>query len=127
MTYSDEEIRDKYMAALKMNTIPKNKPLGNGYITDENQSVKWNRERVEESHRLYKEERDRLKEAQNKALQGAKNLYIESIIEYMNIGGRPISRGGAAKLLEKIIEYSDNDMFQFDSYISDFYDIRNLD
>lgn len=126
--YSDKELRDMYKEAFAMSTISKIKHLPDGYITDENKSVKWNREQVELSKTVYKEDVERLKNLKLMAIQKAKQAYVDNIIEFMQIGNcKPLSREGAEKLLEKVIEYSDNDPYQFDSYISDFYDIRNLE
>lgn len=71
MAKEREELIDMLEAVYSMSTTPEIKPLKDGYITDENMSVKWNREKVEESKRLYKEKLELLRNSKSAEMKKA--------------------------------------------------------
>ena len=84
MSKSIEEIVSLFEEAEKMPLSPKKKPLKEGYITDEDKSVRWNREQVEQSQQTYREETLRLRQERNQMLDKAKQeiiLYIKDSLE----------------------------------------------
>lgn len=62
-----EDIQDTFYKMNQMSCKPSLKKVPNDYITDENRSVKWNREQVEKNHKEYHNEVARLNTAKNKA------------------------------------------------------------
>ena len=56
-----EEIKQKMAFFQAMSCEPEMRRLPDGFITDEEESVKWNREQVEKNHQEYDEEAKRLK------------------------------------------------------------------
>ena len=84
MSKSIEEIVSLFEEAEKIPLSPKEKPLKEGYITDEDKSVRWNREQVEQSQQAYREETLRLRQERNQMLDKAKQeiiLYIKDSLE----------------------------------------------
>lgn len=67
--------------AYEMSTIPKDKPLPVGSITDPDKSVRWNQKIVEESREKYLAEQKRLRMCKEKAIQEAKELYVYPYIK----------------------------------------------
>lgn len=65
------EVREKLENVEQMSCKPDFRKLPVGFITDENQSVKWNREQVELNNKNYLEEVKRLNTKKNKACVAA--------------------------------------------------------
>lgn len=61
-----EEICNEFEAMEKMNCKPGFKKLPKDYITDEDMSVKWNREQVEKNNEKHEQEVKRLNTMKNK-------------------------------------------------------------
>ena len=62
-----EDIQDDFYRMEQMSCKPSFKKIPKDYITDENRSVKWNREQVEKNHKEYHNEVAKLNTAKNKA------------------------------------------------------------
>lgn len=80
------------------------KPLGlqkykAGHIFDENMSVKWNRDKLEEENKKFQDEVGRLNTAKNKALLAVHELVYQKIQDDV---GHNLSRTAA----EKIFNYA---------------------
>ena len=72
-----------------------------GHIFDENMSVKWNREKVEEENKKYQDEVARLNTAKIKSFSDANELIYQKI---QNDVGHGLSRESAKKIFEYVYE-----------------------
>lgn len=124
---SIESLIEQYKSAMSAPTLSKLKRLPLNYITDEEKSVRWNKEQVEKANKAYKEDIERIINKQSEALRLAREAYVDYIVDYFSTGNRPISRKGAERLFSYVEQYSDKDAYQFDAYIDDFYEIYNLE
>ena len=61
-----EEIQDDFYRMNQMSCKPSLKKVPNGYISNEDRSVKWNREQVEKNHKEYQAEVTKLNTEKNK-------------------------------------------------------------
>ena len=75
------DLLDKYDKYLEIRQLrPIKKTLPEGYVVDENQSVKWNREYVEQHNKEAKQERYNLMAKANKAYKN----YTDSILDLIS-------------------------------------------
>jgi len=84
-TKSWENIQLDFELMQKMPTKPSFRKLPKDYITDEDRSVKWNREQVEINHQKYQEEVARLNREKNKVRDTInKDIYkkIQEMVGY---------------------------------------------
>lgn len=73
-----EEVERKYKNACEMSCKPDFKRMHKDYITDDEKSVKWNREQVEENHKQYDEAVKELNTKKNKCCNEAlKDIYAK--------------------------------------------------
>ena len=90
-----EEIEAGYRRMISISLKPNFTKLPNGWITDENQSVKWNREQVELNNRNYQKAIAELNTKKNKA----RDKIMEDIyIKIQDEVGYGISRTSAIKI-----------------------------
>ena len=83
-----------------------------GHIFDENMSVKWNRDKLEEENKKFQNEVSRLNTAKNKALLAVHELVYQKIQDDV---GHNLSRTAA----EKIFNYAYDDKHAYG-----FYEVR---
>lgn len=72
-----------------------------GHIFDENMSVKWNRDKLEEENKKYQDEVARLNTAKNKGLLAVHELVYQKIQDDV---GHGLSRDSAKKIFEYVYE-----------------------
>lgn len=72
-----EELKKDYENAMSMSCKPRFKKVSANHIFDENETVKWNREKVIEYNKSYDERKKELIEKRNNSL----NSVIEEIID----------------------------------------------
>ena len=77
-----EEVFNKYKAAINHSTIPELKKYKEGYIFDEDKSVKWNKEEVVRRNEDYKDEAIRLRKENALLQKEADDAAIEYLLEY---------------------------------------------
>lgn len=80
-----------------------------GHIFDEDMSVKWNRDKLEEENKKFKDEVSRLNTAKNKALLAVHELVYQKIQDDV---GHNLSRSAA----EKIFNYAYDDKHTYGFY-----------
>lgn len=107
------EIQNKFDRVEQMSC----KPVGlqkykTGHIFDENMSVKWNRDKLEEENKKYQDEVARLNTAKNKSLLSAEELVYQKIQEEV---GHGLSRSSAKKIYDYAYE---------DKHAYGFYEVR---
>lgn len=90
-----EEIEDDFRRMNSMSCKPNFTKLPKGWITDENQSVKWNREQVELNNKNYQKAVKELNTKKNKARD---NLYEDIYKKIQYEVGYDISRESAIKI-----------------------------
>lgn len=74
--YTWDKAIENYEKACRMSCKPDFQRLPKDYITDEDKSVKWNREQVEENHKQYDEAVKELNTKKNKCCNEAEeNIY----------------------------------------------------
>jgi len=64
--------------------VPNTPALNPGYVKDESQSAKWNREYVEKFNAQVKEEKDAYRTLYRSIIRSFEQDLVESIIDYMN-------------------------------------------
>ena len=77
-----EEVFNKYKAVMSHSTIPELKKYKEGYIFDENMSVKWNREQVQLRNEEYKDEAIRLRKEHVSLENEADDAAVEYLLGY---------------------------------------------
>lgn len=97
-TKSWEEIQNDLDAMAKMPCRPDFKKLPKDFITDEDRSVKWNREQVELNNKKYQDEVSRLNTAKNKARDAANKEIYKKIQDEV---GHGISEKAAMKIWDR--------------------------
>ena len=90
-----EEIEDDFRRMNSMSCNPNFKKLPNGWITDENQSVKWNRDQVELNNQNYQKAVAELNTKKNKARD---SVYEEIYEKIQDEVGHNLSRNSAIKI-----------------------------
>lgn len=70
---------------------PAFKKFPQGYVIDEEKSVRWNREQVEKNHNDYDEEYIRLRQEKNKLFKNFETKCYEYLIQKANIGEKQAS------------------------------------
>lgn len=94
------EIKEEFDRVNRMSC----KPVGlqkykEGHIFDENMSVKWNRDKLEEENKKYQDEVARLNTAKNKGYLAANELVYQKIQE-------EVGHGLSATAAKKIFSYA---------------------
>lgn len=90
-----EEIEDDFIRMNSMSCKPNFSKLPNRWITDENQSVKWNREQVELNNQNYQKAVAELNTKKNKARD---SVYEEIYEKIQDEVGHNLSRNSAIKI-----------------------------
>lgn len=90
-----EEIEDDFNRMNAMSCKPNFTKLPKGWITDENQSVKWNREQVELNNQNYQKAVKELNAKKNKARDA---VYEDIYKKIQDEVGHDISRQSAIKI-----------------------------
>lgn len=115
-----EEIKQKMAFFQAMSCEPEMRRLPGGFITDEEESVKWNREQVEKNHQEYDEEAKRL---EWRKAEAKKELY-SSIYDFIQAEAGPkLNRAGARKIWE--IAYASR-LYGFSSIQKTLFDLIGL-
>lgn len=90
-----EEIEQVLEEVESMSCKPRFPKLPKGWITDENQSVKWNRDQVELNNRNYRKVAEELNAKKNKA----RDIVLDDIYERIQYDvGHNMSRKAAIKI-----------------------------
>lgn len=97
------ELQDEWDRMEQMSCKPSFRKLPSGYITDEEKSVKWNKEQVEQNHLKYENEVKRLNTLKNKTRDEIYNRTFEIIQKEI---GRGISLEQAKKIWSFVDDYS---------------------
>lgn len=96
-----EEIEGDFVRMEAMSCKPNFSKLPKGWITDENQSVKWNRDQVELNNRSYQQAVKELNARKNKA----RDSVLENIYKKIqDVVGFDISKGSAIKIWQYAYE-----------------------
>lgn len=90
-----EEVEDDFRCMNSMSCKPNLTKLPKGWITDENQSVKWNREQVELNNQNYQKAVAELNTKKNEALDA---IYEEIYKKIQDEVGYGISKKSAIKI-----------------------------
>lgn len=98
-----EDIQKDLDAMQKMPCKPNFKKLPKDFITDEDKSVKWNREQVDLNNKKYQDEVSRLITAKNKARDTAKKEIYKKIQDEVEHG---ISEKAAMKIWDRVYSNS---------------------
>lgn len=95
------DVAHMFAAAYGMPKNPNRTRLPDNWITDEDMSVKWNRDQVTLDHKKWDEEAKRLREKRNKKIQEAK----EATLDYIQFNvGHNICRETAEDIYNKAYE-----------------------
>jgi hypothetical protein len=88
-----------------------------GYVFDEDKSVKWNREQVSKNNQKYQDEVKRLNQAKTKAREETYAVFYKDIADALNraIGGKEKVTTEQAKVVWKYLE----------GHLTDSYDIED--
>lgn len=116
-----EEIEKAFDEMNRMSRKPNFAKLPNGWITDENQSVKWNREQVELNNQNYQKAVAELNTKKNKA----RNEIMEDIyIKIQDEVGYGISKNSAIKIWSYAYEEGHSSGWvNIKSYLDDIIDL----
>ena len=93
-----EDIQKELDAVTKMPCRPDFKKLPKDYITDEDKSVRWNRDQVELNNKKYQDEVARLNTEKNKARDAAHKEIYKKIQDKV---GHGISENAAKKIWDR--------------------------
>lgn len=116
-----EEIEDDFRRMNSMSCKPNFLKLPNGWITDENQSVKWNREQVELNNQNYQKAVAELNTKRNKA-RGA--VYEDIFKKIQDEVGHNLSRNSAIKIWSRAYDEGHGCGFQnIKSYLEELIDL----
>lgn len=97
------EIQDEWDRMEQMSCKPSFKKVPNDYVFNENRSVKWNKEQVEQNHLQYENEVKRLNTAKNKTRDEIYNKIYKLIQKEI---GEGISLEQAQKIWSFVDDYS---------------------
>lgn len=106
------------------------KPVGmslveEGYVFDEDKSVKWNREQVSKNNQKYQDEVKRLNQAKMKAREETYAVFYKDIADALNraIGGKEKVTTEQAKVVWKYLEGHLIDSYDIEGPL---YDLINM-
>ena len=77
-----EEVLNKYKAVISHSTIPGFKKYKEGYIFDEDKSVRWNKNEVILRNKEYEDEANRLQKEHRLLVKEADDAAIQYLLEY---------------------------------------------
>ena len=116
-----EQIKDEFEAMNQMSCVPRFKKLKSDYITDENKSVKWNREQIELNHAKYNQV---VKELNTKKNKERDRIYKDIILKIRQEVGFNLDEKSASMIWE--YAYSQGHSDGFSSILSWLNEIINL-
>lgn len=105
------EVVNNYLEAQCLPDRSEKRLLPEHFIFDEEQSVKWNKEQVEQHNKLKREENRQLREARVKAFEEAFQLAAECLAQEYNI-----SKAVGLKVFT-FVRYEKEDMYQIDDIL----------
>ena len=116
-----EQIKDEFESMNQMSCVPKFKKLKSDYITDENKSVKWNREQVELNNAKYNQI---VKELNTKKNKERDRIYKDIILKIRQEVGFNLDEKSASMIWE--YAYSHGHFDGFSSILSWLNEIIDL-
>lgn len=105
------EVVDKYLEAQCLPDKSEKRLLPEHFIFDEEQSVKWNKEQVEQHNKIKREEDRQLREAKVKIFEEAFQLAAEYLAQEYNI-----SKAVGLKVFT-FVRYEKEGMYQIDDIL----------
>ena len=112
------ELTDKATEYLEFSCKPSFSKYREGYVIDEDKSVKWNREEVEKHNIRYQEEVKRLNNEKNKLYTELVSTIKEYIIEETNV-----KKTRAEKIYNYLYEEHSGNILEMLDYIDDLLDL----
>lgn len=109
-----EDLREDYAKVLNMPNLPPVRKLPDNYIFDENESVKWNRDRVINFNKSYDEEVKRLRDRKFEARKSVVGLIADKISSELKI---------STSKAEKVWDFVSSDT---DDLFALFYNLEEL-
>lgn len=118
---SREEVISRYEKAMSHSTIPKLKKYKEGYIFNEDMSVKWNREQVQLHNEEYEEEVLTLRREHTSLIKIADDSALDYLLEY---SFTITNRNAISMLLGFAVEEKHSDGYEnVISYAEDLIDL----
>lgn len=124
------DMSDYYVERLNKVRNMSCKPVGmslveEGYVFDEDKSVKWNREQVSKNNQKYQDEVKRLNQAKMKAREETYAAFYKDIADALNraIGGKEKVTIDQAKVVWKYLEEHLTDSYDIEGPL---YDLINM-
>lgn len=126
----ETDMSDYYVERLNKVRNMSCKPVGmslveEGYVFDEDKSVKWNREQVSKNNQKYQDEVKRLNQAKMKAREETYAVFYKDIADALNraIGGKEKVTTEQAKVVWKYLEGHLTDSYDIEGPL---YDLINM-
>lgn len=110
------EIVNEYVSALAVPRIPDFYPVCGNHVFDENETVKWNREKVKEHNSRYDEACESVRRSRNIMIEEA----IKKIYAYIRQEIPGLCEEAAEAILEKAKEESDDYKYDLADNIDEY-------
>ena len=113
---------NRYVNTIHMKNLPDFHKVPEGYVFDEDMSVKWNREKVIEHNASYDEELKRIR----KTIAEERNFAVEDIYAYIRQEIPGLCEEAAKAIFEKAKDYSDNYEYDLEDNIEEYIEFAKI-